>query len=66
MNWTLKMRNRFIQISIVYLLNSKYENLFNLNILLHRGIEIRLDFLSNSEWIERSSSHKLIYMDVSM
>ena len=55
------MRNRFIQIIIIYLLNFKYENLFNLNILLHRGIEIRLDFLSNSEWIERSSNHKPIY-----
>lgn len=35
-----------------------YDNLFNLNILLHRGDETILDFLSNGEWIERYSSHK--------
>ena len=38
-----------------------YGNLFNLNILLRRGIEIMLDFLSNGEWIERYSSHKPIF-----
>ena len=31
------------------LLYSMYENLLNLNILIRRGIEIRLDFLSNGE-----------------
>ena len=43
------MKKRSIQIITIYLFTSMYENLFNLNILLHRGIEKILDFLSNGE-----------------